>query len=118
MTTEQDSNGSEAYQQRWRAAVSSLLPKLQEFAGGLEPDEQAMLGFALWGAGSTAGDVAGHGVMDGGLWPPGTPVHLLGPSDYYDPAHPSAGGWDGVGLRFVPPSQSFTRTTSRSRIWP
>jgi hypothetical protein len=66
-------------------------------------------------------DVAGYyygptgnvGTFGGG--PAGPPVPV------YNPANPSAGGWDGVGLRYIPAVHIFTSDTAtlhkRSR-WP
>jgi hypothetical protein len=45
-------------------------------------------------------EVQGYDVTSGGLWPAGTP-HPASPN-YYNPAQPQNGGWDGAGPRHVP----------------
>jgi hypothetical protein len=46
-------------------------------------------------------EVQGYDVTSGGIIPAGTPKTT--PLQPYNPANPAAGGWDGVGLRYVAP---------------
>ena len=61
-------------------------------------------------------EVAGYQFI--GTFPTGTPGP---PVRQYDPANPVAGGWDGVGLRYIPPQMNLfsgTATVHKRTSWP
>ena len=57
-------------------------------------------------------EVQGYDVTSGGIIPAGTPKPA--PLQPYNPANPSAGGWDGVGLGYVAPVNYHTYIISGS----